>query len=266
MAAWALGLPPAARPQQQVAVPAQDGAGGLVQLVRAAVTSYTLALEQLGVTRRHPIKIKLSNNAADYRTRSNGYLTRYTDREARWPNGLAYMDQDTLMIKALPPYDQAELQHRVWHAMTHALQVDLSNGGSARARPWLSEGMADLFAFLAAGKADPASVAEWEASLRRRLAQAPATAAAPPLTPAALLDIDADDWDALSEASQGANYALADLMLLRFYATRGAQAVPQLAAYYRCLVQGFVAEKTCFADSLGMQPGEFALPQQLAAR
>ena len=164
----------------------------LTQIVQAAVTTYTLALRELGVSRLHPIQVKLSTDAADYQTHINGYIE-YPDQRARWPNGLAYLTEGTLMIKAIPPYDQGELQHRVWHEMTHALQYDLSGGGAERARPWLKEGTADLFAFLAAGKADADSVRQWKAALNRKLVELNSR-----LTTADLLDLEDFGWDALS--------------------------------------------------------------------
>ena len=220
--------------------------------MQAAVTTYTLALQDLGVARLHPIQIKLSNNVVDYQAHINGYIE-YRDQRARWPNGLAYLTEGTLMIKAIPPYDQGELQHRVWHEMTHALQYDLSGGGAERARPWLKEGTADLFAFLAAGKADADSIKQWKAALNSKLIELNSR-----LTTADLLDIEAYDWDELSDSSHGANYAMADLMVLHLYETKGSASVAQLASYYRCLSQGLVPERTCFADKLGLAPEKFA--------
>lgn len=250
----ALALNAAAADAVQAPPPAQPSAEPLVRMVQAAVTTYTLALQELGVTRKRPIKIKLSNNISDYETHTKGYVIQYRDQQARWPNGLAYLDAETLMIKAIAPYDAVELQQRVWHEMTHALQYDLSNGGSARARPWLTEGMADLFAFLAGGKADDASIGQWKAALNRKLSDANSQ-----LTPAQLIDLDSFDWDDLSDQSQGANYALADLMVLHLYETGGTGSIVQMASYYACLVQGLTPEKACFTDKLGLTPETFTL-------
>jgi hypothetical protein len=215
-------------------------------LVRSAVTSYTLALQELGVTRKHPIKIKLSNSVSDYESHAKGYVIQYPDQQARWTNGLAYLDADTLMIKAIPPYDQVELQRRVWHEMTHSLQYDLSGGNSERARPWLAEGMAGLFTFLAGGNGEADSIKQWRAELKRKL-----QASGSRLTPVELVDIDNFNWDILSEESNGANYAVADLILLDFYETNGAASIPRLAAYYDCLAHGLTPEKSCYVDKLG---------------
>jgi hypothetical protein len=247
-----LGLALNAAAADVVAPPVQPSAEPLVHMVQAAVTTYTLALQELGVTRKRPIKIKLSNNLSDYETHTKGYVIQYLDQQARWPNGLAYLDAETLMIKAIAPYDPVELQQRVWHEMTHALQYDLSNGGSARARPWLTEGMADLFAFLAAGKADADSIKQWKATLNRKLLAANSV-----LTPAQLIDLDSFDWDELSTQSQGANYVVADLMVLHLYETNGAGSIAQMASYYGCLVQGLTPEKACFTDTLGLTPETF---------
>lgn len=221
-------------------------------LIRGAVTTYTLALQDLGVSRKRPIKIKLSNNVSDYETHVSGYVVEYKDRQARWPNGLAYLDEDTLMIKAIPPYDQVEMQRRVWHEMTHSLQYDLSSGNAIRARPWLAEGMADLFTFLAAGKSDADSIKQWKVELHRQL-----SAGDGKLDPADLVGIDNFNWDILSETSQGANYALAGLIVLKFYENNGAASIPRFAAYYDCLAHGLTPEKSCFVEHFGMTPEKF---------
>jgi hypothetical protein len=221
-------------------------------MVQAAVTTYALALRQLGVERKRPIKIKLSNNVADYETHANGNVIQYRDQPARWPNGMAYLDAETLMIKAVPPYEKSELQRGVWHQMTHALQYDLSNGSSERGRPWLNEGMAGLFAFLAAGQVDADSIVQWKATLHRKLVELDSH-----LTPADLLDIDAYNWDELTDTSHGANYAVADLMMLRVYETNGGKTLPGLVSYYGCLTAGLTPESSCFKDALGAVPARW---------
>jgi hypothetical protein len=230
----------------------QEDTERFVSMVRGAVTTYTLALQDLGVTRKRPIKIKLSNNVSDYETHVSGYVVEYKDRQARWTNGLAYLDEDTLMIKAIPPYDKVEMQRRIWHEMTHSLQYDLSSGNAIRARPWLAEGMAGLFTFLAGGKSDADSIKQWKVALHRQL-----SASDGKLNPADLVGIDDFNWDILSETSQGANYALADLIVLNFYETNGAASIPRFAAYYDCLAHGLRPENSCFVEHLGMTPEKF---------
>lgn len=235
-----------------VVPPPQDSTEHFTSLVRGAVTTYTLALQDLGVARKHPIKIKLSNNVSDYQTHTSGYVVEYKDRQARWTNGLAYLDDDTLMIKAIPPYDKVEMQRRVWHEMTHSLQYDLSGGNAIRARPWLAEGMAGLFTFLAGGNSDADSIRQWKTDLQRRLSAWDGKIATDEL-----VGIDDFNWDILSEKSQGANYALADLIVLAFYETNGATSIPRFAAYYDCLAHGLTPENSCFVEQLGTTPEKF---------